>query len=315
MKYNDEILNKLVEIGNSDFWKTTIEFMKQGGIHINPKNKGKFTASAKRAGMSVQEFAKHVLANKDKYSTTQIRRAVFAKNSKKFKHQSGGEITPVMHRVRANDSRTSAESTLVENEILNTQKKMLKIERDKGIQSSPYYIQYLEDQEITIPGIGRAPKNMLDSIAVNAKKAGVSLRDALGLVGLETVFGAAPTTSIQAWKKEFENTHGRTPTNEELKARSRYVLNSSFARNMGGIHAQFLINDHEYTTRGWEQSPKYKQKLQNIKSPLQHGFTLYKLGLYNSGDPEHTKNVQQKGDAIMNTDVVKEWFKNSKHTK
>lgn len=48
-------------------FETFIEmFKKGGGIHINPKNKGKFTASAKRAGMSVQEFARHVLANKDK---------------------------------------------------------------------------------------------------------------------------------------------------------------------------------------------------------------------------------------------------------
>jgi Zn-dependent oligopeptidase len=61
-------------------FETFIEmFKKGGGIHINPKNKGKFTASAKRAGMCVQEFARHVLANKDKYSTLQIKRAAFAK--------------------------------------------------------------------------------------------------------------------------------------------------------------------------------------------------------------------------------------------
>ena len=78
---------------NNNLFKELIAlFKKGGGIHINPKNKGKFTASAKRAGMGVQEFARHVLANKDKYSTTQIRRAVFAKNSKKFKHKSGGMI-------------------------------------------------------------------------------------------------------------------------------------------------------------------------------------------------------------------------------
>lgn len=73
--------------------ETFIEmFKKGGGIHINPKNKGKFTASAKRAGMSVQEFARHVLANKDKYSTTQVRRANFARNAKSFKHKEGGII-------------------------------------------------------------------------------------------------------------------------------------------------------------------------------------------------------------------------------
>ena len=68
---------------------------KTGGIHINPKNKGKFSASAKRAGMSVQEFARHVLANKDKYSTTQVRRANFARNAKHFKHKDGGTIYPI----------------------------------------------------------------------------------------------------------------------------------------------------------------------------------------------------------------------------
>lgn len=77
----------------NSLFKTFIEmFKKGGGIHINPKNKGKFTASAKRAGMSVQEFARHVLANKDKYSTTQVRRANFARNAKKFKHKNGGVI-------------------------------------------------------------------------------------------------------------------------------------------------------------------------------------------------------------------------------
>lgn len=92
MKYNLEILNKMNEVANSDLWRMKIEFMKKGGIHINPKNKGKFTASAKRAGMSVQEFARHVLANKDKYSTTQVRRANFARNAKRFKHKEGGII-------------------------------------------------------------------------------------------------------------------------------------------------------------------------------------------------------------------------------
>mgnify|MGYP003340128018 FL=1 len=64
--------------------------MKMGGIHINPANKGKFTASANRAGMGVQEFARHVLANKEDYSATQIKRANFARNAAKWKKQFGG---------------------------------------------------------------------------------------------------------------------------------------------------------------------------------------------------------------------------------
>jgi hypothetical protein len=51
-----------------------------GSIHIKPENRGKFTASANRAGMGVQEFASHVLANKEDYSSTQVKRANFARN-------------------------------------------------------------------------------------------------------------------------------------------------------------------------------------------------------------------------------------------
>ena len=53
--------------------------LKDGGnIHIKEKNKGKFTEQAKNAGMGVQEFASHVLANKDDYSSSTVRRANFA---------------------------------------------------------------------------------------------------------------------------------------------------------------------------------------------------------------------------------------------
>lgn len=65
---------------------------KKGGIHINPKNKGKFTAAAKRAGMGVQEYARHVLANKENYSSTLVKRANFARNAAKWKHEEGGQI-------------------------------------------------------------------------------------------------------------------------------------------------------------------------------------------------------------------------------
>lgn len=63
-----------------------------GTIHINPENRGKFTESARRADMGVQEFASHVLSNKEDYSTTQIRRANFAKNASKWNREMGGDV-------------------------------------------------------------------------------------------------------------------------------------------------------------------------------------------------------------------------------
>ena len=68
-----------------------IDYMKSGGIHIKEENKGKFTESAKRAGKSVQEHATDVLNNPNA-TRLQKRRAQFAKNAKKFKHEDGGII-------------------------------------------------------------------------------------------------------------------------------------------------------------------------------------------------------------------------------
>lgn len=68
-----------------------INYMKSGGIHIKEENKGKFTESARRAGKSVQEHATDVL-NDPNATRLQKRRAQFAKNAKKFKHEDGGII-------------------------------------------------------------------------------------------------------------------------------------------------------------------------------------------------------------------------------
>lgn len=62
----------------------------KSGIHIKPENRGKFTASANRAGMGVQAFANKVLsAPEGEYSPTLRKRANFARNAKKFKHDDG----------------------------------------------------------------------------------------------------------------------------------------------------------------------------------------------------------------------------------
>jgi len=61
---------------------------KQGGIHLDPSKKGTFKAQATRMGMSIQEAAAHILANKDNYSPAMRRKANFARN---FAKEEGGE--------------------------------------------------------------------------------------------------------------------------------------------------------------------------------------------------------------------------------
>ena len=60
-------------------------YKKGNKIHIKKKNRGKFTASAKAHGMSVQQYASHVL-NDPNASPTQKKRANFARNAAKWKH-------------------------------------------------------------------------------------------------------------------------------------------------------------------------------------------------------------------------------------
>lgn len=71
-------LNEIVEL----YSKLTM-FNKGGKIHIKEKNKGKFTASAKKAGKSVQKHARDVM--KDPNATSlQRKRANFAIQSKRW---------------------------------------------------------------------------------------------------------------------------------------------------------------------------------------------------------------------------------------
>lgn len=62
-----------------------------GEIHIKKSHEGLFTQKADRAGMGVQEFASHVLANKENYSSETIKQANFARNAAKW-HAEGGNL-------------------------------------------------------------------------------------------------------------------------------------------------------------------------------------------------------------------------------
>jgi hypothetical protein len=56
----------------------------KSGIVIKPQNKGKFTASSKKAGQSVQAHAASVLASSSA-SPAEKKRANFARNSRLWK--------------------------------------------------------------------------------------------------------------------------------------------------------------------------------------------------------------------------------------
>lgn len=79
-------------------------FKKGGRIHIKKKNRGKFTKSAKAAGESVQEHAAKVLSDPNA-TPLQRKRTNFARNSAKWKYQSGGTLSQ-----KDKDSQNKSES-------------------------------------------------------------------------------------------------------------------------------------------------------------------------------------------------------------
>lgn len=91
-----ELLNKMMNFTQTqieldsieypDMIDNEIEIFKSGGkIHIKKKNRGKFTAAAKKAGQSVQEHARSVL-NDPNATPLQKKRANFARNAAKWHH-------------------------------------------------------------------------------------------------------------------------------------------------------------------------------------------------------------------------------------
>ena len=89
----EDIMNKLmVEQETVREKRQQRKFADGGTIHIASNKKGTFTAAAKKHGMGVQEFASKVLANPEDYSPAMRKKANFARNASKWKHDLGGYL-------------------------------------------------------------------------------------------------------------------------------------------------------------------------------------------------------------------------------
>lgn len=95
MQKQEEIRQSKAEKEQFNEMEDMAAFAADGGpIHIAKNKKGTFTAAATKHGMGVQEFAGHVLANKDKYSPAMVKKANFARNASKWHHALGGHLFP-----------------------------------------------------------------------------------------------------------------------------------------------------------------------------------------------------------------------------
>lgn len=202
-------------------------------------------------------------------------------------------------RVRDNDVAATKEAS--EDLEKNMNIYMYNVYPKSHGQASPnmaYAIPYIESEEIRVPGVGRVPKNALDSLAKYAAKVKIPLYEAVGLAAQETALGAIPIYNYKAIPK-----NATEEEKQKVRDYNRALGNSSYFRNYGIIPAEHLVRDFRYNNYPIDRSIP----------PLEHAFTYWKEGNYNRGDRNHTRDVRAKGRKVMSSDIIKEWVKHSKY--
>lgn len=202
-------------------------------------------------------------------------------------------------RVRDNDVAATKEAS--EDLEKNMNIYMYNVYPKSHGQASPnmtYAIPYIESEEIRVPGVGRVPKNALDSLAKYAAKVKIPLYEAVGLAAQETALGAIPIYNYKAIPK-----NATEEEKQKIRDYNRALGNSSYFRNYGIIPAEHLVRDFRYNNYPIDRSIP----------PLEHAFTYWKEGNYNRGDRNHTRDVRAKGRKVMSSDIMKEWAKHSKY--
>ena len=197
-------------------------------------------------------------------------------------------------RLRDNDSPTKDKSEYYENHMNSS------IYNREGYVSPnmKYAIPYDESKEIVIPTIGRVPTNALDSIAKYSYQAEIPLYEGLGLSGQETNFGAIPLYNMQSIPKGASQEE-----RDNIKFNNRALGNASYFRNYGYIPAEYMVRDFRYNLEG--------HAIDRDVPPLLHAFQYYKQGKYNPGDLNHTNDVRERGEFIINTKPIQEWIQSS----
>lgn len=142
-----------------------------GGIHIKKANRGKFTESAKRAGMGVQEYARHILANKDDYSPTLVKRANFARNAAKW-HAEGGSLN-------SNGANFSNGLTYIDNGGTHEENPLEGVQIGMDNQGIPNLVEEGEViyNDYVFTNRWKTPKNTKEALGIK-KKSSVTYADA-----------------------------------------------------------------------------------------------------------------------------------------
>lgn len=199
-------------------------------------------------------------------------------------------------------------------------------------------VPYVPEKRMTITTDKDSPvrgatfsENLLDSIAVNANRAGLPFSTALGLAAQESTLGQRGRGVGKSPQSKF-GVVSHSDAEDSKRARgisyngvySPTLLISNWKQQMENPLAVYNYNSNGYLLdkpRGekyyTEDALKYAANQANDyqledESPLEHGFREYKEKpkKWNPGDPDYPKKVAARADELVNhSPEIKEYMK------
>lgn len=186
-----------------------------GGINIKEENKGKFTALANTHGMTPLQMADHIFANKDNYSSTQIKRANFVRNAAKW-HAEGGNLDNQFSDFRNGVTEYNAGGTHEENPNDGVQVGVDPQGTPNLVEEGEVnYNDYIFSNRLKVPkqfrkqyGLGTSKKQMTyaDAAKKLQKESEERPLDPISKRGLDSVLGAlAESQEDTRFKKQMQD--------------------------------------------------------------------------------------------------------------
>ena len=206
-----------------------------------------------------------------------------------------------------------------------------------------YNIPFIPEKKITLTNAGLATgavlsTNLLDSIAVNAEKAGLPIKTAIGLATKETTLNNPtydPTSRAKISKvdrHELNKARWRQKqigVVEPIKA----IQNIGVGDTKEGLLINYNPNDNPYSSatsyifqkaKIWEDNIKMMKETEAYadrvavkneslpsKSYLQAGFEAYKKNPqgYNPGQANYVQLVQKRANEVWGSPEIQSWYK------
>lgn len=192
-----------------------------------------------------------------------------------------------------------------------------------------YAIPFIPEKKMTIHIDKNSPtarnrgavisENLLDSIALNAKKAGLPFRDAIGIASQESTLGGGNRKvgqSLQPWLHTLNASPRRTEGNkisyQGVQSPSLLISNwKPYTENFFAPYAEYFYNSQlkfnpkvgDYYEDNFRGSLyRANRQAPENTSPLYQGYRSYKKAptRYNGNDKDYPNKVRRAGDELVN---------------